>query len=93
MTSSPPPDDPLGLGTRAGLPDALRCLLADYPRDGWPAHRDFHGLAAFWLDRFPISRADHEARVAARAARGDLQADNPLDEAMRADPDAHGITP
>ncbi|MFZ9394767.1 MAG: MFS transporter [Erythrobacter sp.] len=54
----------------------------------------FLGLcAAFWLDRFPISRADHEARVAARAARGDLHADNPLDEAMRADPDAHGITP
>jgi glycoside/pentoside/hexuronide:cation symporter, GPH family len=54
----------------------------------------FLGLcAAFWLDRFPISRADHEARVAARAARGDLHPDNPLDEAIRADPDAHGITP
>ncbi len=50
-------------------------------------------LAAFWLDRFPISRADHEARVAARTARGDLREDNPLDEAFRADPDAHGITP
>lgn len=70
MTSSPPPNDPLGLGTRAGLPDALRCLLADYPRDGWPAHRDFHGLAAFWLDRhlgfrrvLSVLRADAEAMV------------------------------
>ncbi|MFN6979541.1 MAG: hemerythrin domain-containing protein [Gemmobacter sp.] len=26
-------------------------LLAEYPRAGWPAHRHFDGLVAFWLDR------------------------------------------
>jgi iron-sulfur cluster repair protein YtfE (RIC family) len=41
----------LPLSGRAGLPDDLRVLLADYPRDGWPAHPDFNGLVAFWLDR------------------------------------------
>jgi hypothetical protein len=41
----------LPLATRDGLPDALRLLLADYPRECWAAHRDFNGLAAFWLDR------------------------------------------
>lgn len=51
MSTSAPPDDPLGLDTRAGLPEDLRLLLAELPRDGWPEHRDFHGLAAFWLDR------------------------------------------
>lgn len=44
------PDD-LSLALRDRLPDALRLLLADYPRNGWAAHRDFNGLAAFWLDR------------------------------------------
>ena len=45
------PPDHHPLATRDGLPDALRVLLADFPRDGWAAHRDFKGLAAFWLDR------------------------------------------
>ena len=45
---SPPAD---ALDTRAGLPAEYRLLLADYPRDHWPDHRDFNGLAAFWLDR------------------------------------------
>lgn len=55
----PPPDigpaDPkladLALADRAGLPDDLRVLLAEFPRDGWAAHPDFNGLVAFWLDR------------------------------------------
>ena len=51
-------------------------------------------LAAFWLGRFPISREEHEARVAARRARDPHPAPaDPLDEAVRADPDAHTITP
>jgi GPH family glycoside/pentoside/hexuronide:cation symporter len=44
-------------------------------------------VSAFWLARFPISREQHEARLerlAHRRAR-------PLDEAARADPDAHSI--
>jgi hemerythrin-like domain-containing protein len=51
MTGQPPAPDALPLATREGLPPEYRLLLADYPRDGWPAHRDFNGLAAFWLDR------------------------------------------
>lgn len=39
------------LATRTGLPTELQQILADHPRKGWPGHRDFNGLAAFWLDR------------------------------------------
>ncbi len=66
---APPDDDALAL--RAGLPDAYRLLLADYPREGWQDHRDFNGLAAFWLDRHlgfrrvtGLLRADVEAVTA-----------------------------
>jgi hypothetical protein len=44
-----PPE--LGLDRRAGLPDALRVLLAEYPREGWEVHPNFTALTAFWLDR------------------------------------------
>ena len=50
-------------------------------------------IAAYWLARFPISREQHEARVAARGARAPQPQSDPLDEAVRADPDAHTITP
>ncbi len=39
------------LGARAGLPDALRVLLAEYPREGWESHANLSGLIRFWLDR------------------------------------------
>ncbi len=52
--------DPLALDTRtdagAGLPEALRLLLADYPRDGWAADPQFHGLVSFWLERHQMFR-------------------------------------
>jgi iron-sulfur cluster repair protein YtfE (RIC family) len=52
MTDGPPPPPAdLPLAGREGLPDDLRVLLADYPRDHWPSHPDFNGLVAFWLDR------------------------------------------
>jgi iron-sulfur cluster repair protein YtfE (RIC family) len=38
------------LETRTGLPDALRVLLDQYPRDAWEADPGFHGLVSFWLD-------------------------------------------
>ncbi len=41
-------------------------------------------FAAFWLARFPISREDHEARVAART---------PIDAAAKADPEARSLAP
>lgn len=48
-------DNPLHIGPtlaqRTALPDEYRLILADYPRDGWEAHPEFNGLAAFWLDR------------------------------------------
>lgn len=36
---------------RDGLPDALRVLVRDYPRDIWQGHGNFDGLTRFWLDR------------------------------------------
>lgn len=48
--------DDLDLGKREGLPDALRVLMADFPRDEWQAHAHFAGLVAFWLDRHMMFR-------------------------------------
>lgn len=48
--------DDLTLNHRTGLPDALRVLLEDYPRDTWPTHDNFAGLVAFWLDRHLMFR-------------------------------------
>ncbi|WP_370205485.1 hemerythrin domain-containing protein [Pararhodobacter marinus] len=36
---------------RAALPDALRVLVADYPRESWQGHPNFDGLTRFWLER------------------------------------------
>lgn len=41
---------------REGLPDALRVLLTEYPREGWAAHANFQGTVAFWLDRHMMFR-------------------------------------
>ena len=46
----------LTLGLRSGLPDALRALLSDYPREGWAADPNFEGLVAFWLYRHMMFR-------------------------------------
>jgi iron-sulfur cluster repair protein YtfE (RIC family) len=77
--------DDLSLAVRTGLPDALRVLLADYPREGWESHPNFTALTRFWLDRHLMFRqlqgmliaetrglidADREPRVfAGRLAR------------------------
>lgn len=44
------------LDRRDGLPDALRVLLAEYPRDIWQSHRNFDGLTRFWLERHLMFR-------------------------------------
>ncbi|MEO8531818.1 MAG: hemerythrin domain-containing protein, partial [Deltaproteobacteria bacterium] len=44
-------DAELPLEFRDGIPDDLRVLLDDYPRDGWQRHPDFNGLTAFWIER------------------------------------------
>ena len=49
-------DDALTLDTRDGLPDALRVLLQEHPRETWPDHHNFAGLVAFWLDRHLMFR-------------------------------------
>lgn len=41
----------LDLTDRKGLPDPLRVLVTEYPRDLWARDPNFHGLVSFWLDR------------------------------------------
>lgn len=48
--------DNLRLSERDRLPDALRVLLADYPRAGWETDPGFDGLIRFWLDRHIMFR-------------------------------------
>jgi len=79
MTSDP--DDPLALGTRTGLPDALCVLTLELPRAGWESHPGFAGLAQFWMDRHLMFRrlmaalqADAEARIDDRMAPRDFTA-------------------
>lgn len=57
--SRPPP--PIDLGTltleqRAALPEALRVLLQDYPREAWAADPGFSDLIRFWLERHLMFR-------------------------------------
>ena len=44
------------LARRDGLPDALRVLVQQYPRDLWAAHHNFDGLTRFWLERHLMFR-------------------------------------
>ena len=44
------------LEMRDGLPEALKVLLREYPREGWQNHENFHGLISFWLDRHLMFR-------------------------------------
>ncbi len=48
-------------------------------------------VAAYWLMRFPISRAAHEARLERLAQTRAAAPASPLDEAARADPEGHSI--
>lgn len=53
MVAEPPAtfDPELALDRRTGLPDALRVLLAEYPRAGWAGHPNFTALTGYWLER------------------------------------------
>ncbi|MFD1911739.1 hemerythrin domain-containing protein [Halodurantibacterium flavum] len=46
----------MDLETRQGLPDGLRVLAEQYPRDLWTSHRNFDGLTRFWLERHMMFR-------------------------------------
>ncbi len=64
--------DDLSLSNRSGLPDALRVLVAEYPREGWRAHPNFGDLVAFWLEQHLLFRrllVTLEADVQALIAR------------------------
>lgn len=61
--------DPFALATRTGLPDALRVLLEEYPREGWEGHANFDGLIRFWLERHLMFRR-LQAMLLAETQRG-----------------------
>lgn len=46
----------LDLENRASLPEALRVLLAEHPRESWESDPNFNGLISFWLDRHMMFR-------------------------------------
>ena len=46
----------LDLKSRDALPEALRVLYHEYPRDMWATDPNFHGLVSFWLDRHIMFR-------------------------------------
>jgi iron-sulfur cluster repair protein YtfE (RIC family) len=48
--------DTLSLEKRTGLPDALRVLAQDFPRDMWREHPNFAGLVQFWMQRHMMFR-------------------------------------
>lgn len=52
------PDLPSGLALdeRSGLPDDLKFLLADYPRETWSGHDNLGQVCRFWLDRHQMFR-------------------------------------
>ena len=73
MTPDPATPGPDALGARERLPDALRVLVEELPREGWAAHPGFSELIRFWLDRHMMFRqllallhADAEAAEAGR---------------------------
>lgn len=49
-------ENDLALETRPALPEALRVLLKEYPREAWEADPNFSGLIRFWLDRHMMFR-------------------------------------
>ena len=46
----------LTLADRPGLPEALRVLVAEFPRTGWQTHPNFGGMVEFWLQRHLMFR-------------------------------------
>ncbi len=80
MAEAPPPGagGRLALDTRSGLPEALRVLLDEYPREAWE-QAGLSPLIRFWLDRHMMFRKLTER----------LAADSRAALEGRADPRAH----
>ena len=70
--------DQLALDTREGLPDSLRTLLTNYPREAWQADPGFSELIRFWLDRHVMFRRLLERLKADTEAALDGTAPGPL---------------
>lgn len=49
-------DETLALDKRDRLPDALRALVEQIPRDSWRTHPNFDELVSFWLERHMMFR-------------------------------------
>ena len=64
-------EPPFDLKNRDQLPDALRVLLDDYPRDLWATDPGFHGLVSFWLERHMGFRKLLQAMTSETEARLD----------------------
>lgn len=67
----------LALENRDRLPDALRVLLQDYPRELWEEDAGFSHLIRFWLDRHLMFRRILEALQSA-TQQGIDAPDDPL---------------
>jgi hypothetical protein len=63
------------LDTRPGLPEALRILLRDYPREAWEADPNFHGTVSFWLQMHLHFRDELAAMVTDAEAALDRRLD------------------
>lgn len=44
------------LENRQGLPEALRVLMEEFPRQSWSSNERFDGLISFWLDKHMMFR-------------------------------------
>lgn len=77
MQDSLPPFDPddAALVSRRGLPDALRALVREFPRDAWTENANYSGLIAFWLDKHISFRRLTEVLEGDTATMLDAQAD------------------
>ena len=65
----------LDLSIRTSLPDDIAYLRATYPASGWPRHRNFGDLAAFWLDVHAQLRREAASVLATIAALRDRKID------------------
>ena len=65
------------LESRSGLPEALRVLLDEYPRNIWDGHSNFDGLVRFWLERHLMFRKflEHMQRDLEHRLEGQLSPD------------------
>jgi hypothetical protein len=66
----------LDLASRTGWPEALRVLIARFPREQWEGHANLGEMARFWLSRHAMFRelSGNIEAVTARFLSGDLAA-------------------